>query len=620
MNIQKVSRLGGMLLVGLIALAAVVAAWGINTIRFGGGMHLQSAQYHEFNADILPPPQYLLEPFMEANLLALYPRSYNDHADRLEQQKAVWLERKAYWATSDAPAILKDGIAQTSAQDGTRFWDEIDNKLKPAVSAGNNAAARASLQRLLLIYRDHRAAIDGLVTATADLQTELANDSKATISWVTATLIAAGLAIVASVIAALVMLSRKVLVPLSHTSNVMKEMANGNLEIGKTSTHRGDEIGEMTKAIEFFREASQKQRSSAAKQEKVVARLTDGLRDVAGGDLTAKIRDSFDPEYESLRKSFNETVESLAQIIATVRGSVSSVSIGSGEIRIASEDLAQRNEQQAASIEESAAEMKQVTSLIKKTAENVAEAKTLMKQTHSEASDGGAVVTKAVEAMSSIEKSSTEITQIIDLIDGIAFQTNLLALNAGVEAARAGDAGKGFAVVANEVRALAQRSAEAAQSIKDLINASTQQVSDGSALVSEAGGILDAIVARISDVNSEISDIADMAVSQAESLENVNVSVGNMDRMTQQNAAMVEQTTAAARNLADEATMLGKQVDQFVTSGVQSNASSYTGPTAVSVTTAQQSIAAAPAAKAAPRVAGNLALSADHDKQDWSEF
>ncbi len=564
MNIQKSSRIGGLAVVGLIVVAAFVAAWGINTIRFGGEMHLKSARYHEFNADILPPAEYLLEPFMEANLLALYPENFDDHAGRLIQQKAIWAERKEYWMRSDIDDVIKAGLQKTMDEDATRFWDEIENTLKPAVRSGNEAAARASLKRLLLIYRDHRGAIDELVATTANLQAELSTGSKTIISWVSFVLFISGLIIVASVVAGLMAMTRKVIHPLSQTANVMSEMAKGNLDIGEQSEHRSDEIGEMTRAIEVFRETSRNQRRSVEKQENVVRKVNDGLQKVACGDLTAHISDRFDPEHESLREGFNQTVQKLSEIIASVRTSVGSVSTGSHEIRVASEDLANRNERQAASIEESAAEMKQVTGLVKQTAHNAAEAKELMAQTSSRANDGGEVVSRAVDAMGSIEKSSSEITQIIDVIDGIAFQTNLLALNAGVEAARAGDAGKGFAVVANEVRALAQRSAEAARDIKELITTSSQQVSDGAGLVTETGTMLQEIVERINEVNQQVTQIADMAATQAVSLENVNTSVSDMDRMTQQNAAMVEETTAASRSLADEAARLGERVNQFI--------------------------------------------------------
>ncbi len=254
-------------------------------------------------------------------------------------------------------------------------------------------------------------------------------------------------------------------------------------------------------------------------------------------------------------------------MIGAVRATASGVRTSSDEIRAASEDLALRNEQQAASLEETAASVGTTVSLTRQSADNAAGARHAIAQTHARATEGGEVVGKAVAAMGAIEQSAREITQIIDVIDGIAFQTNLLALNAGVEAARAGEAGKGFAVVANEVRALAQRSAEAARDIKALIDKSTAHVGDGVSLVGETGTLLAEIVNQVGAVTTQISDIAETAAAQASNLEQVNVAVGTIDRMTQQNAAMVEQATAATRSLSSEAQRLGELVAQFKVSG-----------------------------------------------------
>ena len=272
-----------------------------------------------------------------------------------------------------------------------------------------------------------------------------------------------------------------------------------------------------------------------------------------------------------------------------------------------------------------------------------------MKQTHQQAADGGAVVKRAVDAMASIEKSSQEITQIIDVIDGIAFQTNLLALNAGVEAARAGDAGKGFAVVANEVRALAQRSAEAANDIKNLISTSTDHVGEGVTLVGETGSLLEGILDKIGSVSCQIDDIASMANSQASNLQQVNGSVETMDQMTQRNAAMVEESTAAARSLSDEANRLQQLVSQFRTANGAPNASvaapalapsaprpaikappRAAPPPAAKPAASPAPVAAlpvqkrSPAAEPVPQSDGNLALDQEpsdvFDEQDWSEF
>jgi methyl-accepting chemotaxis protein len=347
--------------------------------------------------------------------------------------------------------------------------------------------------------------------------------------------------------------------------------------------------------------------------------VSEGLAELAGGNFTHRIEagpgDSVNRR--EFAEAFNASLARLSDTFGDVRESSLRVNTGANEIRAASDDLAARNEHQSANLEETAAAMRQVTQLVKDTADSASRARGAMTQTHHEAREGGAVVQRAVEAMASIEKSSGEITQIIDVIDAIAFQTNLLALNAGVEAARAGDAGKGFAVVANEVRALAQRSAEAARDIKQLIATSTGRVNEGVALVGETGKLLESIVGQIGTVASQVEEIATMATSQAGNLEQVNASVGTMDQMTQRNAAMVEQSTAAARSLADEAARLEQLVTQFRT------AQGTARRTAAALVAAPRSPAArAPAP--VPEVAGNLALSqdlhAEPDDQDWSEF
>lgn len=408
--------------------------------------------------------------------------------------------------------------------------------------------------------------------------------------------------------------------PYVNTVLRMEALAAGDTHSPIAYTDYRDCVGRMTKAMATFRDNAETVREAGVTQEKLVKALGVGLERLAAKQLDYQIDETFPPSYESLRLSFNRSMSELAGAIDGVRNAARAVQTGSSEIRAASDDLANRNEQQAASLEESAAAMNQVTSLVRQSADSATEAQASITETHKKATDGGQVVRRAVEAMAAIEKSAKEITQIIDVIDGIAFQTNLLALNAGVEAARAGDAGKGFAVVANEVRALAQRSADAASDIKELITTSSQQVSQGVNLVGETGTLLEAIVERVGQVSTQVQAIAQGAVSQAANLEQVNTSVGEMDRMTQQNAAMVQQSTAAARSLADEAVELGRLVAQFRVDG-----GGHAAPAPVrSIEPAFPAAAARRAASASrapvPQVMGNLALSHDADDEDWSEF
>lgn len=395
--------------------------------------------------------------------------------------------------------------------------------------------------------------------------------------------------------------------PIEGVSQILRRMAAGDYDVTINPPATEDEIAEILRAAQAFREAGLAARNAEKEQSKVVAAVDEGLSSLAEGDLSARIAEPFAPSYETLRATFNNTMDRLSTLMQSVTASASSVSTGAAEIRAASDDLALRNEQQAASLEETATSMNQVTGIVKDTASSAAEVQHTIASAHAEANDGGAVVKRAIAAMDAIEQSSQEITQIINVIDGIAFQTNLLALNAGVEAARAGDAGKGFAVVANEVRALAQRSADAAKDIKSLITTSSEQVASGVTLVGETGALLEKIVTRVGEVSTLVGVIARTSEEQAVNLEQVNTAVGEMDRMTQQNAAMVEQSTAAARSLAEEATEMTRLVSRFRTAAGQP------------VVSAAKSMPRRKPA-VAPMVSGNLALKQPSDSDDWSEF
>src|SRR5690606_18841880 len=262
----------------------------------------------------------------------------------------------------------------------------------------------------------------------------------------------------------------------------------------------------------------------------------------------------------------------LQDAMSVVVTNVSAIRSGSGEISQAADDLSRRTEQQAASLEETAAALDQITATVNRTAAGARQASDTVQAAKGDAETSGNVVRDAVSAMGAIEKSAQEITQIIGVIDEIAFQTNLLALNAGVEAARAGDAGRGFAVVASEVRALAQRSAEAAKEIKVLISASTSQVNSGVSLVGQTGEALQRIVSRVAEIDGLVSEIAASAQEQATGLQQVNTAVNQMDQVTQQNAAMVEQSTAASHSLAQEAEALAGSVARFQIGAVTATA------------------------------------------------
>ncbi len=295
----------------------------------------------------------------------------------------------------------------------------------------------------------------------------------------------------------------------------------------------------------------------------VVAALAAGLACLAEGDLVFRLSDPFAAEYEALRGNFNSAAEHIEALIRGIVGNAGTIQAGTDEIRTASDDLSRRTESQAASLEQTAAALDEITATVRRAAESSKQVLAVVSRTKQGAEQSGQVVRQAVVAMGAIEQSSQKIGDIIGVIDEIAFQTNLLALNAGVEAARAGDAGRGFAVVASEVRALAQRSAQAAKEIKALVSNSAQQVGIGVNLVGEAGQALDRIVSEVAEVTQAVSDIATSAQEQAAGLAEVNTAINQMDQVTQQNAAMVEQSTAASHSLAQEAFELMQLTSRF---------------------------------------------------------
>jgi methyl-accepting chemotaxis protein len=294
-----------------------------------------------------------------------------------------------------------------------------------------------------------------------------------------------------------------------------------------------------------------------------VNEVTAALRHLAENDLTHRLDRTFSPSFEPLRADFNRSAEKVGRTLSDIGASASAIQSGTQEISTASDDLSRRTEQQAASLEQTAAALDEITATLKKSAQSAIHIREVVGAANTDAERSGKVVRQAVTAMNAIEASSREIGQIIGVIDEIAFQTNLLALNAGVEAARAGEAGRGFAVVASEVRALAQRSAEAAKEIKSLISASASQVTEGVALVGDTGKVLDRIVVQIAEINSVVAEMAASGQEQSTAMQEVNTAINQMDQVTQQNAAMVEQTTAASHALAQEASQLSGLVGQF---------------------------------------------------------
>ncbi|CAN7493133.1 methyl-accepting chemotaxis protein [Phenylobacterium sp. LjRoot219] len=404
-------------------------------------------------------------------------------------------------------------------------------------------------------------------------------------------LLVGGLVILAAVLGSLMLTAQRLVArPLSRLVGSVAVLKSGRYDQAVAGGQGHDEVAQIARALEDFRHdlgsgvqaraeqeqlrtssEAERQRNEAAQarsareQAVVVEALQTALSGLSGGDLRVRVEAEFAPEYAQLKSDFNAAAIKLEEAMGEVVQKTAAITAAAGEISSAADNLSKRTEQQAASLEETAAALDQITATVRRTAEGAGHARGVVANAKSAAEGSGEVMRAAVEAMGQIEESARQIGQIIGVIDEIAFQTNLLALNAGVEAARAGEAGKGFAVVASEVRALAQRSADAAKEIKDLISTSSQQVASGVGLVAQTGEALARIVAQVGDINGVVTDIASSAQEQATGLVQVNTAVNHMDQMTQQNAAMVEESTAASRSLATDAGDLKSLVGQFQT-------------------------------------------------------
>ncbi|HFF6231648.1 TPA: methyl-accepting chemotaxis protein [Stenotrophomonas maltophilia] len=336
------------------------------------------------------------------------------------------------------------------------------------------------------------------------------------------------------------------------------------------------------------------------------------LQAISRGDLTVRMQGDFHGVFARMRDDCNATVDQLKQIVGRIQSSASSINLAAGEIASGNNDLSRRTEQQAANLEETAASMEELTSTVKQNAEHARQANQLAIGAHGVASQGGEVVGQVVTTMSAIEASSKKIAEIISVIDGIAFQTNILALNAAVEAARAGEQGRGFAVVASEVRTLAQRSAGAAKEIKGLIEDSVGKVADGSALVRQAGTTMGEIVASVQRVTDIMADISAASQEQSSGIEQVNQAVVQMDETTQQNAALVEEASAAARSMEEQANLLAEAVSVFRTGAA---AAAVSVPRALAAVAASVTPVRRPAVLS-PRIEPTLAANAG----GWEEF
>ncbi|MBV9076932.1 MAG: HAMP domain-containing protein [Methylobacteriaceae bacterium] len=579
-----------------LAILALVAGYTLGQLRVGGPVYADIIASKDLVADILPPPLYVVEAMLEVSLLDDKRASLDEHRTKLASLRTDFNERRQYWRGSDLPENLKRGL-EAAAVAAMPFWDAVETGILPALAAGNVAQAKVNSVRAQEAYAAHRAAVDKLVAEAKTYGDRVEAEAGQRTTLLSSILYAVSALGLMVAVAGAILLTRKLVAPLSALAQTLAQLAGGDTEANVPYTTGRNEIGAMARAVQVFKETQAERlalegRSAAARaqadrerelneasrlatareQEQVVRSLAHGLEHLAAGKLDVRLTEPFPAASAKLREDFNAAMGTLQGAMDAVIGAARSVQAGTDEIRQATDDLSQRTERQAASLEQTAAALDEVTAAVRATADGAKEVRQMVATARNDAQSSGEVVQGAVGAMSDIKQSAQQITQIISVIDEIAFQTNLLALNAGVEAARAGEAGRGFAVVAQEVRALAQRSAEAAKDIKGLIQSSSDQVETGADRVERAGLALQRIMEHVAAIDARVEEIAASAREQATGLAEVNTAVNDMDQATQQNAAMVEETTAASEALARTADELARLVSRFEAEGAHPSA------------------------------------------------
>jgi methyl-accepting chemotaxis protein len=574
----------------MLSFAAVIAACGAATmVVLWAVTVLQKADAaNAASADMFKASDLVLAAAVEQqNAMRAYVATRDaDFIPKYEEPGKVLVSRLADLAAADVNAAYgQEQAALKGAVDA--FHQSADGLIalardpatQPQAVAGLEAGARLSDIRAAITSIQDKEGVVAAANAEAKAFAYKGAYWSFAIGGVVALVIALGA--IAWLIGAL---SR----PVEAMTRAMGRLAGGDLNVAIPAVGRRDEIGHMADAVLTFKQnAEEKVRleaeaevqraaaeqariaqaerdaEAARQQAQVVDGIAAGLDRLSSGQLTYRLSTAFAPEYEKLRADFNGAMAQLQETMRVIVDRSSAIGASAHEISQASDDLSRRTEQQAASLEETAAALEQITATVARSAEGAIEAGSVVDGARQEATEGQTVVGRAIVAMGEIEQSSNEIGNIIGVIDEIAFQTNLLALNAGVEAARAGEAGRGFAVVASEVRALAQRSAEAAKEIKTLISASSRQVGEGVALVGDTGHALERIAEQITRLTAIAREISASSQEQSSGLQQVNIAVAQMDQVTQQNAAMVEESTAASHSLAQDARELDRMMGQF---------------------------------------------------------
>jgi methyl-accepting chemotaxis protein len=588
LTISKAFTYAGFLILAGVAFSLATSTIALQRLRIGSPAYDRIIAGKDLVADILPPPVYIIEPYLEAHLAMRDPAGLSRHMQRLREMKTSYDERRAFWDKSELLSQEIKTLVGRSDTEARKFWETVDVSLAPAVKSGDPARGAQTLADLARHYDAHRAAVDQLVIKANAFAAEAETDAAGAATTFKALMFGSAALVFLAIWGTMYFLRRKSADRLTVMRAFIEQLVKGRYDKAVPYKDENDEIGDVARAVEVFRQALIDRESARAREieeqkrreeemrlseeqaeaisqerETVSAAIGAGLAELSKKNLTYRLDAAFPDSYRRLQSDFNSAIGQLERALGAVKEGVDTIAPAAGEIAVAAANLAGQAERQAGELEHAASALNDITQSAQQIASGANGAARIAQTTRTEAEESGAVVRKAVDAISRIEKSSQSIGRIIGVVDEIAFQTNLLALNAGVEAARAGEAGRGFAVVASEVRALAQRSADAAKEIKTLISSSSVEVGQGVEFVGLAGQALQKIVTQVLEVEAAISDIAGRASEQAQGLRDIQSVVVQVDKNTQANAAMAEETTRATRALQQETTDLARTVQDF---------------------------------------------------------
>ncbi|SIQ21138.1 methyl-accepting chemotaxis protein [Rhizobium sp. RU35A] len=588
-TISRFLGLFGLTLLLSLGLAIGVLLYSLQQLKVDGPEYERVVDAKDLIADILPPPMFLVEAYLTATETARHPDETDANIEILKKLRQDYDTRMAVWAGKDLPPEIRTHLDTKVKPAAEAFWDLLFRRIVPQFNLAKNDGRDTNLAPLRRQFQVQRAAVVELVALSEAYQKSVeARARKADITYRLSAYAASLLAFLA-LIGGLFLFRRMAITPMRDMDRYMTALAGGDYQTAVPHLKRRDEVGEMAKAVAHFRKAAlekqaleeeaRRQAEQAAAERnnrlsaeieraetlnKVIGELGAGLDRLSRFNIHDTLDQPFQAEFEVLRQNFNRSLAVFQQTMRRVLGKADEIRANAESLDGSADNLARRTEQQAAALEETAAALDQITSKV--ASSNELTRTTRVKSSHARGNVGrsAGVVREAIAAMSRIEEASRQIGSITGVIDEIAFQTNLLALNAGVEAARAGEAGKGFAVVAQEVRALAQRSAAAAQEISTLIAHSNREVAGGVDLVSRTGQSLQEIEGDIVSIATDIETISQSTSEQSDVLQAINTSVNQMDQITQQNAAMVEEMNAASHSLTEEVGEMVSLVGQFI--------------------------------------------------------